>query len=175
MSDQFLAEIRIFPVEKIPKEFLPCDGQLLGISQNTALFSLLNTTYGGNGISNFALPNLSGRAALAAGTGAGLTEYFIGDEGGEPSVLLSEKQIPEHTHLAVANKTPTTGDAPGKVWSTPFDRPLPNFYSSKIETPVKMSEKAVGSQGGGNAHNNLMPYTGFVFCIAITGFFPERG
>jgi microcystin-dependent protein len=175
MSDQYLGEIRIFASNTIPPGWMPCDGSLLPIAAYTALFSLLGTYYGGNGTNTFALPNLRGSAALGAGEGKGLTPYYIGETGGEATVTLNLDEIAAHSHFPSANAAGTLGPPGGALWGNPGTvRPAPNFFASKVSTPVLMNKAAIGTTGGGMPHNNLMPYNTFVFCISLDGVFPSR-
>lgn len=173
MADPFVAEIRIFPFNFAPRGWAWCDGQLLPLSQNTALFSLLGTTYGGNGESNFALPDLQGRAPMAPGQGPGLSLYDLGQTGGQSSVTLLPTEIPAHTHVASATSDTAVTNAPANAY---LARPLgrgSNLYSPSFTSTVGMQPT---STAGGNApHNNMQPYLTFYFCIALQGVFPPRG
>ena len=177
MSNPFVAEIRIFGCNFAPKGWAQCNGQLLALSQNTALFSLVGTFYGGDGRSTFGLPNLQGNAALGMGNGAGLTSRVIGETEGEASVTLLATQLPSHTHTANANIPGNSAD-PGNttVWgNSGSQRPAPNIYATTAGTPVGMNGAALGLSGGSLPHNNMMPYLVLNFCIALTGVFPSRG
>jgi microcystin-dependent protein len=175
MSDQFIAEIRIFPFNFAPYGWAMCNGQILAISQYTALFSLLGTTYGGNGTSNFALPNFQGVAPMHSGNGAGLTPRVIGETGGEASVTLLASQIPAHTHSFSGGP----GGRAGTV-TTPTNNAVSTgaqgdgIYSTVTPPNVVMNPLALATTGGGQPHNNLMPYLVLNFCIALTGIFPPR-
>ena len=174
MSDQYVAEIRMFAGNFAPSGWALCNGQLLPISQNTALFSLLGTNYGGNGTSTFGLPNLQGSAPLGYGQGPGLSSRALGQTGGEQTVKLLATQIPSHTHTAQAA---TAGglDAPtANVWgeSQLGKTPL-NIYSPGPGN-VSMNAGAIAGTGGSQAHNNLPPYLCVTFIIALTGTFPTR-
>jgi microcystin-dependent protein len=175
MADPFVAEIRIFPFNFAPKGWAWCDGQLLPLSQNTALFSLLGTTYGGNGKSNFALPDLQGRAPMHPGQGPGLSLHDLGETGGSETVSLLESEIPAHSHLMNVNNTPGNVKIPspnvvpsrasgGSIYQT--TNPIPN--------PVMMAPETLAPAGGDAPHNNMMPYLTFYFCIALQGVFPPR-
>ena len=170
MADPFVAEIRIFPFNFAPRGWAFCDGQLMPLSQNTALFALLGTYYGGNGASNFALPNLQGRAPMHPGQGPGLSQHFIGETGGSETVSLLQSEIPSHTHFArLINDTGLTGDPTGAVAGRN------NFYSTDAGAPlVAMSPNALAPSGGDQPHNNMMPYLTFYFNIALQGIFPQR-
>jgi microcystin-dependent protein len=172
MADPFVAEIRIFGFNFAPKGWAFCDGQLMPLSQNTALFSLLGTTYGGNGKSNFALPDLQGRAPMQPGQGPGLSLYDLGQNGGSEYVTLLETEIPAHTH------TLSTSDFPADVAAPGNDRVL--AYSSNgwmygTSANGVMSPQALAPVGGGLPHNNMQPYLTVNFCIALQGVYPPRG
>ena len=174
MSDQFVAEIRLFPFNFAPTGWAMCNGQLLPISQNTALFSLVGTYYGGNGTSNFGLPNLQGCSALDMGQGAGLTDRVLGETGGSATVTLLTTEIPAHTHnlmcaTTVGNVASPSGNSFGSA-----ERGKPPGYAAKTGTAAAMSPSAVGNTGGGQPHNNLQPYLTMNFCIALQGIYPSR-
>ena len=172
MSEPFVAEIRIFGFSFAPKGWAFCNGALLSISQNTALFSLLGTTYGGDGKSNFALPDMQGRVPLHPGQGPGLSLFDLGESGGEEIVTLLSNQIPAHTHPAnCTNAVGTSYDPTGNVWST--DGAGNNEYGSG---PVagQMSPSAVLPTGGSQPHDNIQPSLVMNFCIALQGIFPAR-
>lgn len=175
MSDPFVAEIRIFAGNFAPRGWALCNGQLLPISQNTALFSLLGTTYGGDGRSNFALPNLQGSAPLHAGQGPGLSLYSLGESGGSPTESLLQSEIPSHTHDArafAAAKGDKT-DPTGHFWSkAQYGRLGMSMY--KTTGPQQLNAAALSTTGGGQPHNNLMPYLTLTFIIALQGIFPAR-
>lgn len=175
MSDPFVAEIRIFAGNFAPTGWASCDGQLLPISQNTALFSLVGTFYGGDGKSTFALPNLAGSVPMGQGLGSGPTERFLGEQGGSSSVELLSTEMPQHTHSVMAY----TGD--------PADSRIPNsseslgtpspgaLYSPTNTQLVQMSPQAFAPAGSGFPHNNMQPYLTVFFIIAMQGIFPPRG
>lgn len=172
MSEPFVAEIRIFAGNFAPRGWAFCNGQLLPIAQNTALFSLIGTTYGGDGRTTTALPNLEGRAPMHPGRGPGLTSKRLGERGGVEMVTLSEAQMPNHTHTifgqdGVAN----TNDPAGTVWSRPFGGPV--AYATP-GTTVAMAEQATNNTGGSQAHNNMQPYLTMNFIIALVGLYPSR-
>ena len=172
MADPFVAEIRIFPFNFAPKGWAWCDGQLLPLSQNTALFSLLGTTYGGNGMSNFALPDLQGRAPMHPGQGPGLSLHDLGETGGSETVTLLESEIPSHSHGLRAN---VIDIADTNVPSTAASLALSTggtLYQPTATT--QMAPEALVPAGGDQPHNNLMPYLTFYFCIALQGVFPPR-
>jgi microcystin-dependent protein len=169
--DPFVAEIRIFPFNFAPKGWAWCDGQLLPLSQNTALFALLGTTYGGDGKSTFALPDLQGRAPMHPGQGQGLSLRDLGEEGGSETVTLLESEMPAHTHATVQN-TDTGGklDATNRLWGEANTR----IYSSNPNPVQPMHPAALTPAGGDAPHNNMQPYLTFYFCIALQGVFPAR-
>jgi microcystin-dependent protein len=175
MADPFVAEIRIFPFNFAPRGWAWCDGQLLPLSQNTALFSLLGTTYGGNGKSNFALPDLQGRAPMHPGQGPGLSLHDLGETGGSETVTLLESEIPSHSHALIAAGTPANRTAPvgNSIARTTSGTP----YAAGSPTPplVNMADTTIAPAGGDQPHNNLQPYLTFYFCIAMQGVFPPRG
>jgi microcystin-dependent protein len=175
MANPFIAEIRMFGCNFAPVGWLQCNGQILPISQYTALFSLLGTTYGGNGTSTFGIPNLQGRAAVNMGQGPGLSNYFEGQIGGSSSVSLLASQLPAHTHSAIGDNGPGTSSNPvSSAWATPsIDRDI-YFYDGGAGALVTMNAGALSNSGGGQPHNNLMPFLVVNFCIAIQGIFPSR-
>jgi microcystin-dependent protein len=174
MADPFVAEIRIFPFNFAPKGWAWCDGQLLPISQNTALFSLLGTTYGGNGKSNFALPDLQGRAPMHPGQGPGLSLHDLGETGGSETVTLLESEIPSHSHSLGAQNIALGGVTSGA--GAVLNRPASgNLYDATSPQLVPMAPEALAPAGGDQPHNNLQPYLTFYFCIALQGVFPPRG
>jgi microcystin-dependent protein len=173
MADPFVAEIRIFPFNFAPRGWAWCDGQLLPLSQNTALFSLLGTTYGGNGQSNFALPDLQGRAPMQPGQGPGLSLHDLGEAGGSETVTLLESEIPSHTHTLGAQNIALGGvvTPSGNTLNRPASG---NLYSTSLSA-VTMAPEGIASAGGDAPHNNMQPYLTFYFCIALQGVFPPRG
>ena len=174
MSEPFVAEIRIFAGNFAPRGWAFCNGQLLPVSQNTALFSLIGTTYGGDGRSTTALPNLQGRAPMHPGRGPGLTARRLGQRGGVEMVTLSEAQMPNHTHTARASevnaneRTPGTTTLPAKPIGRGFF-----IYSGSTSDRVDMMSSA--NAGGSQAHNNLQPFLTMNFIIALVGLYPSRG
>ena len=175
MADPFVAEIRIFPFNFAPKGWAWCDGQLLPLSQNTALFSLLGTTYGGDGKSNFALPDLQGRATMHPGQGPGLSLHALGETGGSQTVTLLESEIPGHSHQMRA----TTQDNADVNIPSPTASLAPStggvLYQAQATPGAFLSDQALVPAGGDQPHNNLQPYLTFYFCIALQGVFPPRG
>jgi microcystin-dependent protein len=170
MADPFVAEIRIFPFNFAPTGWAFCDGQLLPLSQNTALFSLLGTTYGGDGKSNFALPNLQGSVPLHPGQGPGLSLYDLGQTGGSDTVTLLESEIPSHTHGLRASSLLSDSPVPSNNALARFN----NAYQTTTTGLVPMAPESLPRAGGSQPHNNLMPYLTLSFCIAMQGVFPPR-
>ena len=173
MADPFVAEIRIFPFNFAPKGWAWCDGQLLPLSQNTALFSLLGTTYGGNGQSNFALPDLQGSAPMHPGQGPGLSLHDLGEAGGTETVSLLTTEIPSHTHSLMASTSPA---ASRDATANPLARSRNGlaYQTNTIQNLVNMAPQAVSTAGGNQPHNNMQPYLTLYFCIALQGVFPPR-
>ena len=172
MADPFVAEIRIFPFNFAPKGWAWCDGQLLPISQNTALFSLLGTTYGGDGKSTFALPNLKGSAPLHPGQGPGLSLYSLGEKGGVETVTLLESEMPAHAHTLRASSDPADVQQPSPARS--LARSAPGFAYFAGNQNTTLSPNALSPAGGDAPHNNMMPYLTYYFNIALQGVFPPR-
>lgn len=174
MADPFVAEIRIFPFNFPPRGWAFCDGQLMPISQNTALFSLLGTTYGGDGRSTFALPDLQGRGAMHPGQGPGLSLRDLGEMGGSDNVTLLITEIPAHTHTVNARDAGGTTTPQGNMWGqSKAGKVAANFYAP-AGTPVDMNAAALSVAGLSLPHNNMMPYLTLTFCIALQGVFPPR-
>lgn len=173
MADPFVGEIRAFPFNFAPKGWALCNGQLLPLTQNTALFSLLGTNYGGDGKSTFGLPDLQGRVAIHPGQGPGLSWHDLGEEGGVEFVTLLESEIPAHAHPISASadegesRRPIAGHYVAE--STPGDR-----FAPGSSTTVTMAPKAMAPAGGNLPHNNMMPYLTVNYCIAMQGVFPPR-
>jgi len=170
--DPFVAEIRIFPFNFAPKGWAWCDGQLLPLSQNTALFLLLGTTYGGDGKSNFALPDLQGRAPMHPGQGPGLSLHDLGETGGSETVSLLESEIPSHSHALRASSDDADLQIPGPQFSVA--KSTGQAFYSTTATLVNMAPEALAPAGGDQPHNNLQPYLTFYFCIALQGVYPPR-
>lgn len=175
MSDPFVAEIRIFGFNFAPTGWAQCNGQLLPISQNTALFSLLGTQYGGDGKSNFALPNLQGSVPVHGGQGPGLSEYFIGQSGGTDTITLLESEIPAHPHAMMANNQPGQVNTPAPALTLARSQGGSAYIpANPAPALVNMSFQTLAPTGGSLPHNNLMPYVTLNFCIAMQGIFPPR-
>lgn len=169
--DPFVAEIRIFPFNFAPKGWAFCDGQILPLSQNTALFSLLGTTYGGDGKSNFALPNMQGNAPMHPGQGPGLSLHDLGETGGSDTVSLLESEIPSHSHSLNASLSDGL-----------FTQPSNQFFAQGVgiqiwsvgATNTQFADNAIAPAGGDQPHNNMQPYLTLNFCIALQGVYPPR-
>ena len=172
MADPFVAEIRIFPFTFAPKGWAECNGQLLPISQNTALFALLGTVYGGDGKSTFGLPELNARAPMHPGQGSGLSLHDLGEMGGSETVTLLQAEIPAHTHSmqgqpGIANSNSATGTFVARPYGG-------GFMYAPGGTTVAMDERSLSAAGGDQPHNNMQPYLTLRFCIALQGVFPPR-
>lgn len=171
MSDPFVAEIRMFAGNFAPKGWATCDGQILPLSQNTALFSLLGTTYGGNGQSTFALPDLQNSAPMAPGQGSGLSLYDLGQQGGSEFVTVLESEMPSHTHIANAKTSLGNSQTPAdQTWAG--SSIAKQYVNTAPNTP--MSPFALAAAGGSLPHNNMSPYLTVLFIIALQGVFPPR-
>ncbi len=179
MSDQFLAEIRIFPFNFPPTGWAFCNGQLMPLSQNTALFALLGTTYGGDGKSTFALPNMQDNAPMQPGQGQGLSLRDLGEMSGVESITLLESEIPFHTHALQAVTADATVASPDGailsqgVWNFQGDSGVIAMYTTTAPN-VNMAPTTIAVAGGGLPHNNMQPYLTLNFCIALQGIFPQR-
>ena len=165
-GEPFLAEIALFPFGFAPTGWALCGGQLIPISQNTALFSLLGTTYGGDGRVTFALPNLNGRTPLGHGQGSGLSQYFLGQEGGVESVALLQTEMPLHAHVASSSSGPATSASPAAAVPGTGDAEL--FHSQGTLTG------ALSAVGGSMPHNNMQPFLTMSYAIALQGIYPQR-
>lgn len=176
MMDPYVGEIRIFAGNFAPRGWAFCNGQLMPISQNTALFSILGTIYGGDGKTNFALPDLMGRAPMHQGTIPGGSTYPIGEQTGAASVTLTTAEMPSHAHAAMANsQSGNTSNPEGAVWAkNPGSRgvsPTPIYSASPT---VPMNPLSLAPAGGGAPHDNMQPYLGVGFIIALAGVYPPR-
>lgn len=177
MADPYLGEIRMFGFTFAPQGWAFCNGQLLSITQNTALFSLLGTTYGGNGTTTFQLPDFRGRVPIHFGNGVGLSPYVEGQIGGVETVTLTLPQSASHTHLVYAD-----GDVASNNSPSPSGNALATFATggdiyataAGIKKAVTMNPEMIGAAGGGQPHPNIQPYLVVNFCIALNGIFPSR-
>jgi microcystin-dependent protein len=174
MADPFLAEIRTFPFSFAPKGWAWCNGQLLPIPQNTALFALLGTAYGGDGKSTFGLPDLRGRAPIGVGAGPGLQPRDRGQIEGTPAVTLLEAEIPVHTHTLRASTDPAELQAPGPDRALARAAPGRPYGTDATSNRVWLATQALGTAGGSLPHNNMPPVLAFYHCIALQGVFPSR-
>ncbi|EEF62890.1 phage tail protein [Pedosphaera parvula] len=175
----YVGEIRIFAGNFAPKNWALCNGQILAISSNTALFSIIGTYYGGNGTSTFALPNLQGRVPLSQGQGPGLSDYFIGESGGVETVTLTTLQMPPHTHPVNCNSAQgvqsqhgTKADPAGNFPAT--QSAGSGIYQATATAGANMNPQMIGTNGGGVAHENHQPYLALNFIICLYGVFPSR-
>lgn len=175
MSIPFVGEIRMFGFSRVPSGWLPCNGQLLPISQNEALFSLIGTTYGGDGQTTFAVPDLRGRVPLHVGRGPGLSPRTLGEAGGAENVTLTAAQIGAHAHgfNATTTAASATTPSPSLALGTPSDNSL---YATDISdaTPIALAPNSISASGGGAPHENSMPTLTVQFCIAAQGLYPSR-
>ena len=175
MSDPFIGEIRMLPYTYAPVDWLACDGQLMDVSQNPALFSIIGATYGGNGSTTMGLPNLQGRAPLGMGQGPGLSGYVLGKMAGNETVALHEEEIPSHTHQAFANKFPGTTQDPGNtvLYGGEGDVEYQTYKQNPVNKTLMASE-AVSIEGSGQGHENRQPFLTVQFCICVNGIYPPH-
>ena len=166
MAEPFLSEIRIMSFDFPPKGWAFCNGQFLPINQNQPLFALLGTVYGGNGQTNFALPNLQGRTPIHSGSG-----HTLGEAGGTSAVTITLQQLPQHIHIVQAVNTDQ--DRVSQTTNN-FLGPANNLYNAPPASLVAMRANSMSSVGGSQAHNNMMPYIALNFCIALQGIFPSQ-
>ena len=174
MSDPFVAEIRMFPFNFAPKGWAFCDGQLMPLSQNTALFSLLGTFYGGDGKSTFALPNLQGSAPMQSGQGQGLSQRFLGEQSGSETITLLLSEIPLHTHNIMAAGSLANLNQPGPTRVLARSSGGTVYQAVTNQSIVQMAPQELSPAGGSLPHNNMQPYLTVNFCIALQGVFPPR-
>jgi microcystin-dependent protein len=177
MSNPFVAEIRIFGFNFAPRGWAFCDGQILPLSQNTALFSLLGTTYGGDGKSNFALPNMQGNVPMHPGQGPGLNLHQLGETGGSQTVTLLQSEVPAHTHTINCIDGSRVGGQigqPGNAILVKTPGTPANAFVSGGSQNQTLNFNSVSVVGSGFPHNNMMPYLGMNFCIALQGVYPPR-
>lgn len=173
MSEPFIAEVRIFAGNFAPRSWAYCNGQLLPIAQNTALFSLVGTTYGGDGHTTFGLPNLQGRAPMHPGRGPGLTSRRLGERNGAKTVILTENQLPSHTHeYRLSSEMADEAGSSDPAGNSPA---VPRRSRRYLGQATSLVNGALLPSAGGNvAHNNMQPYIGLNFIIALTGTYPSR-
>ncbi|MBR1230749.1 phage tail protein [Bradyrhizobium sp. AUGA SZCCT0182] len=174
MSDPFLAEIRIFGGDFAPTGWALCNGQLLPISQNTALFSILGTYYGGDGKSTFALPNLMGSGAISQGQGTGLSDRYLGEPGGVQTVTLLQGNLPLHNHFIQGSTENATLKEPTPTEFLSRSK-AGTIYQSNIANLVQMNAQTLALTGSSHPHNNMQPYLTLTYIIALQGVFPPRG
>jgi microcystin-dependent protein len=172
--DPFVAEIRIFGFNFAPKGWAFCDGQILPLSQNTALFSLLGTTYGGDGKSTFALPNLQGSVPVHPGQGPGLSLYDLGETGGTETVTLLDSEMPAHNHNLMTQVQPAGSNTADNASSISRSVGGSAFKATAFGTTANLAPEAITPTGSIFPHNNMMPYLTLSFCIALQGVFPPR-
>jgi len=175
MADPFVGEVRVVGFNFPPTGWAQCNGQLLPISQNTALFSLLGTTYGGDGKSTFALPNIQGQVVLGPGQSKGASEYVEGQAGGSPTVTLLTSEIPSHTHGGQASIDDAQFQAPAADRAFATSNPGFAYQTNSTQNLVNMNPQTLGVVGGSLPHNNMQPYLVLNFIIALQGVFPPRG
>ena len=159
-----------------PRDFFTCNAQILPIQRNTALFSILGTTFGGNGQSTFQLPDLGGCSPMHPGQGSGLSPRDLGEVGGEPTVVLNSNELAMHSHNPAAVASANVASPNGSVWSNPGnERPVPNFFASQMVNPQALNTGLIKSIGGNLPHNNLMPYLAVTICVCSSGEYPPHG
>ena len=172
MSEPFYAEVRMLPYTYAPRDWAKCDGALMKVADNPALFSLLGTTYGGDGRITMGLPNLKGRAPLGAGTGPGLTRRNLGSRGGQDTVVLKVQNLPAHSHLLYGIKeNPSVSAEPEGFF---IGKSRDKVFKQDPNLSTTMSSGAVGAAGGNYGHDNRQPFLVLQFCIALEGIYPPR-
>lgn len=178
MDNPFLGTISLFAGNFAPRGWALCNGQLMAISQNSALFSILGTTYGGDGVTTFALPNLEGRAPIHWGQGPGLTTRTIGESAGEENVTLISTQMPTHSHAVIASATVGDQSSPAMnilaVATDPDSGGNPLNYIAPASGNTTMAQNMIAPAGGNQPHDNMQPYLAVTFIIALSGIFPAR-
>jgi microcystin-dependent protein len=174
VTDPFVAEIRAFGFNFAPTGWAQCNGQLLPISQNTALFSLIGTFYGGDGKSTFALPDLQGEVPLHQGSGPGLSQRFLGEQGGSEFITLLQSETPIHTHSVGVSPDPGEIATPGPSTALARAQGGQSYQTNTTQNLVTMAPQTLAPHGGDLPHNNMMPYLTLNFCIALQGIFPPR-
>ena len=167
MSEPFLAEVRIVGFNFAPRGWAFCDGQILPINQNQSLYSLLGTTYGGDGRTSFALPDLRGRTPIHVGRSNGGGDHTLGQKSGEETHTLAANEMPQHTHTFEASSNQGVTDIP-------ISRSVRDAYRDQITSLTSLISAATTNVGGGQAHENMQPYLAVNFCIALQGLFPSR-
>jgi microcystin-dependent protein len=173
VADPFVAEIRIFPFNFAPRGWAFCNGQLMPISQNTALFALLGTTYGGDGKSTFALPNVQGNVVIHPGQGPGLSLYDLGQTGGSETISLLESEMPSHAHSLRASVSDALEPAPANQLFAK-GAGIGMYVDAAAGQQTQLNANAVAPAGGDQPHNNMQPYLTLNYCLALQGVFPPR-
>lgn len=171
MADPFVAEIRIFTLDFAPRNWAFCNGQLVPVQQNTALFSLLGVNFGGNGTTNFGLPNMQGAAPMGAGYGPGLSNRRLGEKGGSETVTLVASQVPAHSHPVTG--TEVSGNARSPAGGASLAA-TPGAFAAGGPLDTALAPAAIGAAGAGAPHQNMQPFLSVNFCIALTGEYPSR-
>ncbi|HEV7719988.1 MAG TPA: tail fiber protein [Iamia sp.] len=171
MSQQYLGEIRLFPYNFAPRSWAFCNGQLMSIAQSTALFSLLGTTYGGNGQTTFGLPDLRGRSALSSGQGPGLQPYDLGEVSGVETVTLIQTEMPAHGHSVLASTSDSSAKNPSQNILGSTASPI---YAAVATANAILAPQTIGIAGGSQPHENRSPFLVLNYCIALEGIFPSR-
>ena len=175
MSEPFMGEVRIFAGNFAPLHWAACNGQLLAIAQNSALFSLLGTTYGGDGRTSFGLPGMRGRVAVGQGNGPGLTPRVLGQRFGTQTVTLTGTQIPNHTHYFQATKATSNSPAPGgRLFGEEDAVDIFAVYDQDPSNLRNLSSQVIQATGGGQAHSNMMAFQCLLYIIALQGLYPPR-
>jgi microcystin-dependent protein len=176
MTNPYVGEIRIFGFNFAPVGWATCDGQILSISQNTALFSILGTNYGGNGTSTFALPNFQGDTGVQQGQGPGLSQYFIGQQSGTTTVTLNQNNLPAHNHTINTQDAGNSTQGLHAPTSTAFlgNSDPDRLFNATASPTLTMAPQAIGPSGTGQPHDNMQPYEVLLFCIAMVGVYPPR-
>jgi microcystin-dependent protein len=175
MSQPFIGEVRAVGFTFAMRDWAYCDGQILSISQNSALFAILGTSFGGNGSTTFGLPNMQGNAAMSMGQGPGLSNWQLGEQVGTPAETLTVQQMPMHNHAAVGAAAAPGVETAGPVNGSTIGRTTPaSLYTNTTTPPVAFSQKAIGQAGGSQPQNNLQPLLTVNFLICMFGIFPSR-
>jgi microcystin-dependent protein len=176
MSNPYLGEVRIFGFNFAPLGWATCDGQILSIAQNTALFSLLGTNYGGNGTTTFGLPNFQGDTGVNQGQGPGLSQYFLGQQSGTTTVTLNQNNLPSHNHVINTRGAGVSSQGLHAPTNAAFlgNSEPDRLYNTTATPTLSMAPQAIGPSGQGQAHDNMQPYEVLLFCIALRGVFPPR-
>ncbi len=169
MPNPYLGQIQAFGFNFAPRNWALCNGQLLPLAQNTALFSLLGTIYGGDGRTTFALPDLQGRASFKYGRGPGLSDYRIGQKSGQEDVTLTSLELASHKHRALGSDKDADSTSPKSATLATTVTPI---YNSTVDAPMKST--MIGNTGGGQSHNNMQPYLVLNWCICLQGEYPSR-